>query len=453
MKRVALLFSSILLLVVAIFSIPAMAPASGQTKGTTSLASPTIATTLSATTVAIGRSVYDNATLQGATTTAGGTVSYTVFFNSACTPLGSVVSVVTVTNGAVPGSRPVFFNSSGTFSWQAIYSGDSNNNGATSPCEPMTVCKCAPSLTTTLTATTISPGGSVSDSATLTGTFQATGTVTYLLYSTGTCSGTSNTVSIVTVTNNVVPSSRPVTFNSTGSFSWQAVYSGDVNNNAVTSPCEPMSVVAPDFAMTPDPSSLTIVAGSSNTSTIILTSLNGFNGTVSLSTSSPPLCPQPQCSTWSVSPTSVVLSANGRVNATLTIFAGTQASSGSVSVFGNSGGLSHSVIVTFTVVTPDFIITASPSSLSVSKGSSASFTIRVTGTNGFNGTVTLSATISPIVHHGPTTSLPTTVGPYSTSTLTVSTSRNTPIGTYTITVTATSGSLTHAVTVTVIVAH
>ena len=417
----------------------------------TSLASPAISTALSATTIPIGRSVYDNATLQGTTATPGGTVSYTVFYNGACSPIGSVVSVVTVTNGAVPGSRSVFFNSSGTFSWRAMYGGDSNNNGATSPCEPMTVCKCAPSLATTLTATTISVGGSVSDSATLTGTFQATGTVTYLLYSTGTCSSTSNTVSIVTVTNNVVPSSRLVTFNSTGSFSWQAIYSGDANNNAVESPCEPMSVVGPDFAMTATPSSLTITAGSSAASTITLTSLNSFNGTVSLTTSPPPLCPA--CSTWSISPTSVALSPNGSANATLTIFAGTQASSGNVTVFGKSGSLSHSVSVTFTVATPDFTITASPSSRSVSKGSSTSFTIKVTGTKGFNDTVTLSATISPLVHHGPTTSLPSTVGPYSTSTLTVLTARNTPIGAYTIMVTATSGLLTHTVSVTVIVTH
>ncbi len=69
--------------------------------------------------------------------------------------------------------------------------------------------------------------------------------------------------------------------------------------------------------------------------------------------------------------------------------------------------------------------------------------------SGFNGTVTLSATSSPVNRHGPTPSVPSTVGPYSTSTLAVATAHNTPQATYTITVKATSGSLVHAFTVTV----
>jgi hypothetical protein len=88
----------------------------------------------------------------------------------------------------------------------------------------------------------------------------------------------------------------------------------------------------------------------------------------------------------------------------------------------------------------------------VSRGSSTSFTITVRGTNGFNGTVSLSATISPLQRHGPTVSLPSTVGPYSNSTLTVATSKQTSLGTYTIIVTATCGSITHTATVTVTVA-
>jgi hypothetical protein len=446
LKKIALLFSSILMLVGVLLIVPTVAPVYAQ-------AGPTITTTLSSGAVPVGFSVYDNATLQGATANAGGTVSYTVFTNGACVPLGNIVSVVTVTNGAVPGSRRVFFNSSGTFSWQAMYSGDSNNSGATSSCEPVTTCRCTTTIATTLTATTINPGGSVSDSATLGAFSAATGTVTYSLYSTGVCLGTSNTVSIVTVTNNVVPSSRPVIFNSIGSFSWVASYSGDAGNPGATSACEPMSVVSPNFAMIATPSSLTLIAGSSGTSTITLSSLDGFNGMVSLSTSPPPLCPSPQCSTWSITPSSVALNPNGRANATLTIFSGTQAISERVTVFGNSSNLSHSVNVTFTVVTPDFTITANPSSQSVSRGSSTSFALSVTGTNGFNGTVKLSASTSPLVRHGPSTSLPSMVGPYSTSTLTAATSRNTPIGMYTITVTATSGLLIHTVTVTVIVRH
>src|SRR5207245_5402773 len=100
---------------------------------------------------------------------------------------------------------------------------------------------------------------------------------------------------------------------------------------------------------------------------------------------------------------------------------------------------------------PDRTITLSPPSQTVRKGSTTPFTIQVTGTNGLNTTIYPTATIAPITRHGPSISLPSPGGPYSTSTLTVSTTRNTQLGTYTITVTATSGSLTHTSTATVTV--
>src|SRR3989449_8773887 len=212
------------------------------------------------------------------------------------------------------------------------------------------------------------------------------------------------------------------------------------------------STPAPDFTMTANHSSLNIPAGTTGKSTITLTSLNGFSGTVNLYTSPSPLCPSPACSTWSIDPTSVNLVTNGTATATLSIFGGTQGGYGNVTVYGNSGSLSHSVIVSFKITQPpDFTITISPSSQTVRKGSITTFSINVTGTNGFNNTVDLSTTISPVTRHGPTTSLPSTVGPYSTSTITVSTMRGTQLGTYTITVTATSGSLTHPFTLTVTV--
>src|SRR5438876_1150900 len=212
------------------------------------------------------------------------------------------------------------------------------------------------------------------------------------------------------------------------------------------------SAPAPDFTMTANPSSLNIPAGTTGKSTIVLTSLNGFSGTVNLYASPSPLCPSPACSTWSIDPTSVNLVPNGTATATLSIFGGTQGGYGNVTVYGSSGSLSHSVIVSFKISpSPDFTITLSPSSQTVRKGSTATFTIRVTGTNGFNNTIDLTATIAPVTRHGPAISLPSPVGPYSTSTLTVSTTRSTQLGTYTITVTATSGSLTHTSTVTVTV--
>jgi hypothetical protein len=105
---------------------------------------------------------------------------------------------------------------------------------------------------------------------------------------------------------------------------------------------------------------------------------------------------------------------------------------------------------------PDFSITANPTSLTIRQGTSATSLLTLTSLNGFTGTVSLSATISPLVRHGPTATLsPTSVtlssGGTGSSTLTVSTARNTPTGTYAVTVTGVSGSISHSVTVTVTV--
>jgi TadE-like protein len=98
------------------------------------LASPRIATALSASSGPIGLSVHDSATLSGATSTAGGTVTYTVYTNSTCSAGAQAAGTVTVAGGVVPQSTSIPFNTAGTYYWQAVYSGDSNNNGATSPC-------------------------------------------------------------------------------------------------------------------------------------------------------------------------------------------------------------------------------------------------------------------------------------------------------------------------------
>src|SRR5207245_1666216 len=208
---------------------------------TVQMASPTIATTLSSTTIVVGNTVTDSSTLTSSFN-AGGTVTYSVFTNGACTAPGTAVSTVTVTGGVVPNSRAVRFNSTGSFSFNAVYSGDANNNGATSPCEPLTVTKASPTIATTLSATTITVGQSVTDSSTLTNSFSAGGTVQYDLFTNGACTAPFTIVSTVTVTGGVVPNSRAVTFNVTGPYSFQAVYSGDANNNGATSPCEPLQV-------------------------------------------------------------------------------------------------------------------------------------------------------------------------------------------------------------------
>src|SRR5207249_8041824 len=171
-----------------------------------------------------------------------------------------------------------------------------------------------------------------------------------------------------------------------------------------------------------------------------------------LDSSPSPLFPSLQRSYRTISPTRVDLTLNSTAKAPLPIYAGAFSGSVNVTVYGTSGNLSHSVVVSFKVSQPpDFTLTVSPSSSSVSRGGSTTFTVTISGTNGFNETVSLSASVSPLLRHGPTTSLTSTVGPYSRSTLAVSTSRSTPLGSYAITITATSSSIAHTYPVTLTV--
>ena len=210
-------------------------------------ASPTIATTLSASSISAGGQAHDTATLTGAVNSTGtATVAYSYYTNNTCSAGQVTVNTVTVnTSGVVPNSAAATFNTVGSYYWQAVYSGDANNNGASSPCtagsnEQLTVTKASPTIATTLSPASITAGNPANDTATLTGAVNSTGsaTVIYSYYTNNTCSAGQSAVNTVTVnTSGTVPNSNNVTFNSAGTYYWQAVYSGDANNNGASSPC------------------------------------------------------------------------------------------------------------------------------------------------------------------------------------------------------------------------
>jgi uncharacterized repeat protein (TIGR01451 family) len=235
-----------------------------------------LATTLSAESGSIGDTVHDSSTLSGATAHAGGTVTYTVYTNDTCTAGARDAGTKDVTDGVVPDSDGLVFDSAGTYYWQAVYSGDDNNAGSTSPCksEILAIAKNRPTIATTLSSDEVVVGSSVHDSAKLTGaTATAGGTVTYTVYTNDTCTAGARDAGTKSVSDGSVPDSNALVFQTAGDYYWQASYSGDANNTASTSTCteEHLLVDRPAISITKNPKSQSIDSGGTANFTITVT--------------------------------------------------------------------------------------------------------------------------------------------------------------------------------------
>src|SRR5690606_16937688 len=124
--------------------------------------------------IAIPASVYDTATLSGASGTPTGTVTYrlykghlcnanTLIYTSSALPLNG--------DGTLPNAPAQNITQEGTYNWVAQYSGDANNNGVTGVCgdEQFHAGKGSGTITTNPRRTNASgtDQGGVSDGATI----------------------------------------------------------------------------------------------------------------------------------------------------------------------------------------------------------------------------------------------------------------------------------------------
>jgi subtilase family serine protease len=207
------------------------------------------------------------------------------------------------------------------------------------------------------------------------------------------------------------------------------------------------SSTSPSFTLSASPSSLTITQGSSGTSTITVTDVGGFTGSVTLAASGLPSGVTASFGTNPTTSTSV-----------LTLTASSTATTGTatVTITGTSGSLSATTTVSLTVnstTSPAFSVSASPTSVTVAQGASGTSTITVTSTGGFNSATTLSASGLPSGVTATFSTNPVTppANGSATSTLTLTASSTATVGTATVTITGTSGSTSHTATITLTV--
>jgi len=196
---------------------------------------------------------------------------------------------------------------------------------------------------------------------------------------------------------------------------------------------------SPDFSLSASPTSLTVPRGNAGNSTVTVTSLSGFNSLVALTVSG---CPN--FTTCILNPTSVTPPANSSAASTLTVTTNvggiTPTGTTSLTISGNAGV--HTTSVSLTVTAPDFSLSASPSSTTITQGSAANSTVTVTSTASYSSAVTLSVTNCP---SGATCGfIPGAVTPPANGNLTSALSvTNLAVGSYTLTVSGTDATLTH----------
>jgi len=272
----------------------------------------------------------------------------------------------------------------------------------------------------------------------------------------------------------IAPQNPPVTsqlFDIQGFVYWDAGHLNDSWHSYSGWEIHPISAwrfsnsTTPDFGLSMSLNKLSVQQGSSSTATVAVTSLDGFNGTVTLSTFVTSKIAN--TTTVTLNPPSVSITPGGSATSTLTIQASPSApvyNYWTVTLKGTSGGLTHTLLVTLAITRapPDFSISANPTSATLTPGSSGSITITLQSMYNFTGTVNLAASVAPadttasLSPFAPSASLsPTSVNiagnGSATSTLSVSTSLLTTPGTYTVTIKADSGTLSHSTTVTITV--
>ncbi len=224
--------------------------------------SPAINTTASSGGI-VGTTLSDVATVTGVVAPTG-TVTFQLFSDLATCQAGSPVLF---TSAGRPLSATAPFKATsgtfpttgvGTFQWVATFSGDANNAAVSSTCgsEPVKISQAGPSI-----STTAGSGGTVpvdvTDTATVSGGVNPTGTVTFTLYpSAADCTAGTNAVgtpSTVTLSGGKA-TSAPIHLTAAGTYQWRAKYNGDANNASVSSNCGDEPVVATSTSPSPTPS-------------------------------------------------------------------------------------------------------------------------------------------------------------------------------------------------------
>jgi hypothetical protein len=249
-----------------------------------------------------------------------GTITFNLYGSNSptCDGAPAFTNTVPVNGTGTYASSPAPITGPGTYRWVATYSGDANYLPASGACndpnETFVLDPAQPQIVTQATPT-VPLGQSATDTATLSGAFNPTGTITFTVYgpNDATCVSPPAFTSTVPVAGNGAYTSAPFTITAPGTYRWVAAYSGDANNAPVVTSCNDPNettvtiIVDPVFTTQATPSAL---VGNPVFDTATL-SANNPGGTITFNLHGPG---DPTCTGSPVFVSSVFVAGSGNYN-------------------------------------------------------------------------------------------------------------------------------------------
>ncbi|HEY1734617.1 MAG TPA: hypothetical protein VGG23_09230, partial [Acidimicrobiales bacterium] len=278
-------------------------------------AAPSISTQSQPSSVAVGGSIADQATVSGGDSPTG-TVTFDLYDNASASGTPLFTDTETLSGGSAT-SASYTTTATGTDYWVATYNGDANNNPESSgnADDPVTVGLASPSISTTQQPASVTVGASVADQATVSGGYNPSGTVTFDLYDNADATGTPLFTDTEPLSGGSAISDSYSTTGA-GTDYWVATYNGDTNNSPVSSGSgdEPVMVAqtAPSIS-TSDPGSG--AAGTAISAASISATLSGASasasGTVTFTVFGPQSGAPTDCSSGGTTVGTAPVSGNG----------------------------------------------------------------------------------------------------------------------------------------------
>jgi hypothetical protein len=266
---------------------PSNAPVSGECgdDNESSLVTPQTPdiATQAQTPVTVGATITDTATLSGGLNPTG-LITFKAYLDDECTEPAVFTDTADVDGNGDYISDPYTTEGTGTVYWIASYGGDGNNGAVSGACgdenESSVVNPETPDIVTDAQDSVV-VGGTLTDTATLSGGYHPTGLITFTAYLDDECTAPPVFESVIKVDNgNADYTSGEYTTTGTGTVYWIASYGGDVNNDPVSGACgdeNESSLVAPESPDIVTDAEDTVVVGGELTDTATLS--GGYNPT------------------------------------------------------------------------------------------------------------------------------------------------------------------------------